>query len=39
VRIAFHTECGYIHTAVLIHSLCNAIQRACDPKDTTTMVL
>jgi len=37
VTLAFHTECGYIVTAVTLHKIFRALKASIDPQDALTM--
>jgi len=37
VNIAFHTDCGYIHTAITLNTLFKAMTNAVQPGDEVTM--
>jgi hypothetical protein len=37
ISIAFHTECGYLNTAITLHKLFRALKNGIDPQDRVTM--
>jgi hypothetical protein len=37
IRFAFHTECGYLITAVSLHKIFRALKAGIDPQDTMTV--
>jgi len=37
ISIAFHTSCGYLHTALTLHKLFKALRYGIDPSDTISM--
>lgn len=37
VLLAFHTECGYINTAISLHRFFHALRMGIDPSDTLTL--
>jgi hypothetical protein len=38
ISIVFHTDCGYLVTAIAIHMLFKTMKECLDPKDAVTMV-
>lgn len=37
IDMVFHTECGYVYTAITLHKLFHAIRIGCDPEDELTL--